>query len=119
MIKPYSLLFILSLLFASCGQDELSGNVKSANYSTGNKECSFTSATRPVCASGKDYKNDSFAICDGHTNITLGHCNKTDTFLVCLSDGKTYGEKTAFEMIKADSSLSIKQFADCDTVLFD
>lgn len=118
MIRSTSLLFILSLLFASCGQDQLSGNVKSANYSTDTKTCALTDVTAPVCAKGKDYKNDTHAICDGQTQITPGHCTKTNDFKVCLSDGKTYGEKDAFELMAQDDSLKIKQYADCDTILY-
>lgn len=119
MIKSLGLLFTLSLLATSCGVDHLSGSMKKSNLSSSVKECAIVEVTSPVCANGTTYKNDTYAICDGHTKISPGRCNKTNDEKVCLSDGQTYGEKDAFELMAQDSSLKIKQYAACDVQLFD
>ncbi|MDD4974674.1 MAG: hypothetical protein PHY93_10015 [Bacteriovorax sp.] len=88
----------LLLGLASCGVDKLKETGSSSQSSlTGNKECSFTSEGPLVCGmDGKEYVNKEQAECIT-TVKHAGHCQCSQSIIVCGSDGFDHNECEAID----------------------
>lgn len=90
----YPIVIIATIVsISSCGADRLKTPVIQARNTLGaNNECSYSSAGPAVCGEdGKDYLNSAHAECFTHVKH-IGHCQCSNTLMVCGSDGADHGE---------------------------
>lgn len=95
------LLFFAIGFLSSCGADKL--NKSSAKNQLGIStagECSFNTSGPLVCGKdGKEYLNQDQALCLSKEVDHIGHCQCSDTLMVCGSDGLDHTECEAIRSL--------------------
>jgi hypothetical protein len=117
-MKKIIFIFCLLVSLVACGVDPMSKAVATKSTAAlttpSGTQCAYTSEDMPVCSSdGNSYQNISYAKCAGKTQWSQGHCQCSNSLMVCGSDGYTYTECAAMSA-HLSVGLTITKFVACN-----